>query len=70
MKKKITNKTKEMVENHWKYNRGIIDITIERKNVIDKDMVISLCGYFYKKAMLHGIKHGLEGRINENTKKS
>ena len=58
--------TKEMVKNHWRYNEKIVDLSYQNREMISKGEAISLMKYFYMSAMIHGIKHGLEGRTNEN----
>ena len=58
--------TKEMIKNHWRYNEKIVDLSYQNREMISKREAISLMEYFYISAMLHGIKHGVEGRLVED----
>ena len=53
----ISTEKKEMIEDHWGYNRMIVEISFADREYIPKDIAINLMGYFYKKAMTHGLKH-------------
>jgi len=56
----MTTEEEMMVENHWEYNRVIIELSFAEIEYIPKDIAINLMGYFYKKAMIHGLKHEKE----------
>ena len=49
----------EMVEGHWKYSKGIIDI-LTKEYTPSKEIWLELNEYLYTKAMIHGIKHEKE----------
>ena len=53
--------TKEMVNEHWRYTSGIIELAFENREMITKRETLKMMEYLYIKAMLHGIKHGLQG---------
>jgi hypothetical protein len=61
--------TKEMVQNHWRYNEKIVDLSFQNREMLTKTEAKSLMKYFYISAMIHGIKHGVEGRLHENQEK-
>lgn len=56
-------KIKKLAIDHWEYNKKIIEISFVNEEYIPKSIAINLMGYFYKSAMIHGVKHG------ENSKK-
>ena len=46
-----------LVDGHWEYTKGIIDILTREYNP-SKEIWLELSEYLYTKSMIHGIKHG------------
>ena len=47
---------KKLAEDHWKYNKPILDMTIPTHGMSKQD-IINLVEYFYISALVHGYKH-------------
>lgn len=52
----IKKKEEELADAHWEY---IKDLLFTHKITLD---VITLCGFHYKSAFIHGYKHALEDK--------
>ncbi len=49
----MNEKAEQLAEAHWKYVREVIE-----SSSIIKEEFVSLIGFHYKSAMIHGYKHG------------
>jgi len=52
--------TKEEIQAHWEYVKGILEHEIPFNTVFTKDDHIQSIGFHYKTAMAHGAKHQKE----------
>lgn len=66
MGKQVLTSSEKLALEHWKYTEETIKKVLKLLFGItpDDDLLetLELCKYFYVQAMVHGIKHGKEGR--------
>jgi len=53
---------RKLAEDHWKYTEEVAREILKIYNATPNEQVLELCKFFYIEAMIHGIKHGIEGR--------
>jgi len=54
---------RRLAEDHWKYTEEVARQMLKLYNASPNEVVLELCKFFYIEAMIHGIKHGREGRF-------